>query len=228
MTDTAPVLDPNGVLTDQYRNAVAAALPAGVSPPDEFWRDLAGAIGTFLSLQQHRTDRPAKLELKRWQNIDRLVSELADELCTIRRTRWSDSDFDQGAPEVALAALWRIKRMAEAGTLGHRMIGASFRARNNPYRQILYGNVLDLWRRRLGQGLGFSRSDQGPHGPLIRFLCACIGPVLGDDTPTASGFASIIDRERKKLRIFAGAGVGAAVGTSAATGRATSVFATEK
>jgi hypothetical protein len=175
-----------------------------VNPPGDFWRDLEGAIAAFLSLQQRRTDRPTKLNLKRWQNIDRLVTKLAGELRTIRSPRrgGGDFDFDQLAPDRALVALWPIKRKAEAGMLGYQMIGAHFRARNNPHRQALYGDVLDLWRH-LGQELRYSRSEQGiPRGPLIDFLGACIGPVLGAATPTASGFATIIGRERKRLLEF--------------------------
>ena len=233
MTDTAPaaVLDDDG-LTEQYKRAVTDALPAGVTPPDEFWRDLESAIGAFLALQQHRTDQPAKLQLKRWQNIERLVDNLAKELRTIRSPHRGGGDFgfDQLAPDRALAALWPIKRKAEAGMLGYQMINTEFRGRNNPYRQVLYGNVLDLWRRHLGQELGISRSEQGiPRGPLINFLGACIGPVLGAATPTASGFASIIYREQRKLRAFAGVDAAGGTGVATASGsEATSVLDTEK
>jgi hypothetical protein len=186
-------------LTDQYRQTVAAALPRGVEPPEEFWRDLETAVACFLSLQENRTRRPAKRELKRWRNIDRLVSELSSELRAIRQqTPWNATD-PLWANRV-LSALWEAKVRAEAGMIAHETIGGAFRGRTNPHLAYLYGAVCDLWRYHLGQRLAYSRTKNGePRGPLIRFFAACVGPVLGDAAPTANGVGSIIDRERRRL-----------------------------
>ena len=203
-TDTTAVLDTGGGLTDQYRHAVAAALPAGVDPPEAFWHDLESAVAAYFSLQQHRTFRPPKVELERWQHIDRLVSDLASELRTIRRqTPWSTFDFDQSWSARSLAALWEVKRKAEAGVFAYQTIGSAFSRRGHPHRAHLYGAICDLWRFELKQKLRYSRSETGiPSGPLIVFLAACLGPVLGSETPTASGLASIVNRKRRRLLDF--------------------------
>ena len=76
VVDTAAVIDTDG-LTKQYRENVAAALPRGVDPPAEFWRDLEAAVTAFVSWQQRRKRRPAKGELKRWRTSMRWRRSLA-------------------------------------------------------------------------------------------------------------------------------------------------------
>lgn len=201
-TRQAP-LDDNG-LTDQYRRGIVAALPPGIELPKLFWLDLEEAVAAFIALQQHRLTRPPQRELKRWQNIDRLVSELGDELRAIRRqTPWNASDSLW--PNRALTALWSVKLKAEAGVIGYEMISRTFHGRKNPHHDFLYGAVCDLWRWHLGQRLAYSRGDKGiPRGPLIRFFAACVGPVLGDAALTEYGIASVIDREKRRLAYFLG------------------------
>ena len=196
-------LDDNG-LTDQYRRGVLAALPRGVKPPEQFWRDLEMAVAAFIAFQQHRRKRPPKRELERWQNIDRLVSELGDELRSIRR-QMPGNAHDPLWPNKALTALWPVKLKAEAGVIAYTTIGRAFRGSKNPHRDFLYGAVCDLWRWHLGQRLAYSRADKGiPRGPLIRFFTACVGPVLGDAALGAYGIGSAIDREKRRLSYFFG------------------------
>lgn len=196
------VLDTNKGLTDQYRQTIMAALPRGVEPSEEFWRDLETAVAGFLLLQERRTRRPPKLELKRWQKIDRLVSELGSELRTVKRqTPWSA--IDPLWPNRSLSALWPIKLRAELGVLCYQSLTGAFRGSSNPHRAYLYGVVCDLWHQHLGQKLKFWRTGEGvPRGALIDFFVACVGPVLGDATPTVHGFGTIIDRERRRLSYF--------------------------
>jgi len=55
-----------------------------------------------------------------------------------------------------------------------------------------------VWTEVLNGQLQYSRNPQGePTGPLVRFLTACVEPILGDETPRA-GVADIIDRERDR------------------------------
>jgi hypothetical protein len=73
----------------------------------------------------------------------------------------------------------------------------AFGGRKNPHREFLYRGVMRVWTDRLGGKLRFWRPFDGglPGGSLIRFLQACLEPVLGDETPEA-GLADIIERER--------------------------------
>ena len=146
--DTTAVFDNNG-LTDQYLQTVTAALPSGVEPPEEFWHELETAVAGFLLLQERRTRRPPKLELERWQNIDRLVSELGSELRTIKRqTPWDA--IDPLWPNRSLSALWGIKLRAEAGVLAYQSLTEAFRGRRNPHCDYL-SVMCNLWRQHLGQ-----------------------------------------------------------------------------
>ena len=54
-----------------------------------------------------------------------------------------------------------------------------------------------VWTDHLGGELAYSKAEKGPpSGPLVRFLVACIEPILGDNTP-GGGLGDIIDRERE-------------------------------
>lgn len=159
VVDTTAVIDGGG-LTQQYRESVAAALPRGVDPPAEFWRDLEAAVTAFAVWQERRKKRPAKAELTRWRRIDALASKLGAELRKVRRsTGWGDSD--QLWPKRALVALWDVMHHAEAYIVGAEMILTAFRGRKNPDREFLYRAICDLWRLRLGQKLTYWRTGEG-------------------------------------------------------------------
>ena len=84
--DAVSVLDADtGGLAEPYKRTVAAALPPGVKPTEEFWHGLETAVTGYLGMQQGRATRPAKHELRRWKNIDALASKLAEELRAVRR-----------------------------------------------------------------------------------------------------------------------------------------------
>jgi hypothetical protein len=69
-----------------------------------------------------------------------------------------------------------------------------FRGRADLHREILYANILQVWKQ-LGGEPKFSRNDRG-EGPCVRFMMTALGPILGPDTPKPEGFAGIIKRER--------------------------------
>jgi hypothetical protein len=199
VVDATAALGAHG-LTDQYRQAVTAALPAGTNPSEEFWRDLETVVAAFFAFQ--RQHRPPKRELKRWQHIGRMASDLGSELRAIS-LQTPSSAHDPLWSNRALAALWPVKLKADAAVIAYATIRRAFRGRQNPYRAYLYGAVCDLWRWHLGQKLAYSRTRKGaPYGPLIRFFTACVGPLLGDEMPTSHGIGSIIDREQRALSYF--------------------------
>ena len=194
--DPATIFDANTrQFEPSYKAAVAAALPP--DPPDEFWRELLAVVEGFFTLTDKDRRRPPKLELKRWQNIARLADELGKELRMVRRqTPWNA--IDPMRANRTLAALWPIKDLAEARVAANQMLHTASRGRDR-HREFLYGAVIDLWWRGLGQELRYSQSGGKPAGPLIRFVVACTNPVLGADALKLRGVADIVDR-RKKIR----------------------------
>jgi hypothetical protein len=179
-------------LSEDHHKAIAAAIPAGVEVSPEFWPKLGAAIYVFCALKEHRTRRPSALsERKRYSRIKKLVDKLAGELRVIRR-RPSTAAW----PNITLQVLWGVKHIAEAGIIANKTRGA-VKGRRDPYREHLYADILNLWVRQLKQPLSYSRARDGrPSGPLIRFIKACVDPVL--DNPSAYSVASVIDREKKR------------------------------
>jgi hypothetical protein len=68
-------------------------------------------------------------------------------------------------------------------------------------RMYYYRDLLRIWTRKIGGQLRFSRHPISgePRGPLIRFLRAATGPVLGAEAPSVESLADAINRE-KRLR----------------------------
>ena len=75
------------------------------------------------------------------------------------------------------------------------MMVEHFGGTKNPHREFLYEAVFDLWYRRLGMEMEFSRTKTG--GPLIRFLAACINPLLVNPL-TARGISKAVERVRAR------------------------------
>lgn len=191
MTDwTAVLYDLNTAeLAADYRRAVAEAIPDGTIVPATFWSDLADAVVDYF-VQTDDDERPRKFILESMRDIGKSIDRLGEELGLVRYLQLEPLD----ALIDLLSALGRAKVEVElhAGRYG-RMI-AAYRG-HNPHRQELYSAVLQLWCHTLGQGLRCSLD-----GPLIKFFLACVGPVLGGDTPGPSAIIKIVDREKRRLR----------------------------
>jgi hypothetical protein len=170
-TDTTAVLDASG-LTEAYRHTVEAALPRGTIAPETFWIDLRAAVETFLFFEQRRTGRSLQHRIKLARRIKRLAAKLQDS---------------------------ELERRAESHAIGQGMISSGFTRRRNVYRAFFYAALCDLWLGPLQQEeLRYSRSPR-PGGPLIRFIAACVGPVMaaaGTTAPTPHTIAGVIDHER--------------------------------
>jgi hypothetical protein len=188
-------------LREEHRKAVTAEIPAGVEVPPDFWRDLEAAIETYSAMNEQRAGRLPASELKRYQRIESLAHNLGHEIgMAKRRVRWTSSDPHW--PDRALTALREIKRKAEAALIAHEMISAGFKGRRNQHRANFYADILDLWVFHLGQEIKYSTASKTnlPGGPLIRFIKACVDPVLGNGKPTPHTVADIIDREKNRRR----------------------------
>ena len=196
--DEAAVVDINArELAIGYRRDVAAALPAGLDPPAEFWVELADIVADYFIVAENRSTW-SQQDLARLQRIVALIDELNAEIrATDRGPALSQWGLISGR---LLSTLWPARAFVETSIAGHQDITTAFHGRGNPHRQImLYDRLLDLWHRRLEQPLRYRRAETNkgmPGGPLIRFFAACIGPVLGEDAPTLRGIAKIIDRAR--------------------------------
>jgi hypothetical protein len=164
-------------LTPEHRAAVEAAIPVGVVVAPEFWAELAETIAGYHLLCVRRARYDVAKARQLWQRLESPVTALALQL----------------GERLAL----ELKRKAEDYAAYHDT-WCAFRGTKNPYREFLYGGVLDLWTYRLGGELKYSTAVNGlPSGPLVRFFHACVWPVLGDETP-AAGLADIVNRERKR------------------------------
>ena len=85
----------------------------------------------------------------------------------------------------ALAVLSEVHRKVESARRLSQDMGSAFSGQQNPHREFLYWGVMRVWTDHLGGELRYSKSDKKkpPSGPLIRFLVACVEPILGDKTP---------------------------------------------
>jgi hypothetical protein len=191
------VLDADGRLTEAYREAVAAAIPTGVDVPDAFWADLQEIIVGFKWFRARHTSYPIAAERQRWKRIGNAVETLRADLRRLRRET-SRTDSDAMWCTRALKALLEVQDKVKTRAAYHAS-WAAFSGQQDPHKEFLYWGVLRCWTDRLDRNLGTSRSStKGTvEGPLIRYLTACLAPVLGDEMVRPRGLAHIIHREKK-------------------------------
>ena len=187
-------------ICDEHSRDILAAIPSRMMAKGDRARlermvliKLDKILGTYHDVLS--TNYPFAKERKRWLRIDKLTEQLAQEMGKLRReTPWTDPD--PLLPYRVLAMLWDVHMRARVRL--ERLDIRAFRGTQDPYREALYSGVLRVWTEVLNGQLQYSRNPQGkPTGPLVRFLTACVEPILGDETPRA-GVADIIDRERDR------------------------------
>jgi hypothetical protein len=189
-----------GELTSAYRDAVARALPVGVEPSEQWWRELSSVMVDYFALQEYEAERPPKRILKAMRSILALIDPLGKELRAIRRLPLSLEWGDASSQLLAALAVTRVLAARDVERYS-RMISAT--RGYDPHQLLLYTAVIDLWDE-LDKPVRYSRAKETkeklPKGPLIRFFAAVVGPVLGGKMPGAHGIAAIIDRHRKAVR----------------------------
>jgi hypothetical protein len=190
-------------ISDEHSRDILAAIPSQMMAEGDrasleriVLIELDEIFGTYHDVSTRREHYPSAKERKRWRRIDKLTEQLAQEMRKLRReTPWSDPD--PLLPNRVLAVLWEVHMRAQA-RLEWLDTLREFRGTQDPYREALYSGVLRVWTEVLNGQLQYSRNPQGkPTGPLVRFLTACVEPILGNETPRA-GVADIIDRERDR------------------------------
>jgi hypothetical protein len=187
-------------ISDEHSRDILAAIPSRMMAKGDRARlermvliKLDEILGTYHDVLS--TNYPFAKERKRWLRIDKLTEQLAQEMGKLRReTPWTDPD--PLLPYRVLAMLWDVHMRARVRL--ERLDIRAFRGTQDPHREALYSGVLRVWTEDLNGQLQYSRNRQGkPTGPLVRFLTACVEPILGEETPRA-GVADIIDRERNR------------------------------
>ena len=191
-------------ISDEHSRDILAAIPSQMMAKSDRARverivliELDQILGTYHDvLSTRREHYPSAKERKRRRRIDKLTEQLAQEMRKLRReTPWNDPD--PLLPNRVLTALWDLHKRTQIRLEWLDTLRA-FRGTQDPYREALYSGVLRVWTEVLNGQLQYSRNPQGePTGPLVRFLTACVEPILGDETPRA-GVADIIDRERDR------------------------------
>jgi hypothetical protein len=191
-------------ISDEHSRDILAAIPSQMMAKGDrasleriVLMKLDVIIGTYNDvLNTPREHYPSAKERKRWRRINKLTEQLAQEMRKLRReTPWNDPD--PLLPNRVLTVLWDLHMRAQVRLEWLDTLRA-FRGTQDPYREALYSGVLRVWTEVLNGQLQYSRNPQGePTGPLVRFLTACVEPILGDETPRA-GVADIIDRERNR------------------------------
>jgi hypothetical protein len=189
-------------LPEEYRRAVEASLDLqDACLTNQFWAELETVIRTFLSLQERRLRKPPRQEYDRWCRIAEHAGILGGEL---RALRWEIPWTQRPDIKRALEVLWEIKDSADARMAGYGTLIEAFR-HGHQHRWYLYASILDLWKW-LGGELKYSMSPKGvPYGPLIRFVEACVNPLLIKPLK-ASGISSFVDRRlgrRGRNRVYA-------------------------
>ena len=187
MTDWTAALDDINTreLAAEYRRAVAEAIPDGTVVPAAFWTTLADAVTDYFIWQEYEAERPSKDLREKMQGIGKLIRLLGEELRSLKQVPLSLDNTSK-----LLSAMGPARSEIELHVARYSRMIAAFRG-HNPHRLQLYSAVLQLWCHELGQGLGYAKK-----GPLVRFFVACVGPILGDDTPSASGIAKVVEREK--------------------------------
>jgi hypothetical protein len=171
-------------LSDEHR----AAIEATTTMAPEAWVALEEIIVGYRIFENRHTTYPIIEERKRWQRLGKAIDVAAAELIQLRRS-------DPMWVEPVLAALMEVHGKVEARAAFHD-IWSAFSGRQNPHRDFLFWGILRVWTDHLGGELRYSKAKDGTvTGPLVRFILACVEPLLGDATPHA-GIADIIDRER--------------------------------
>ena len=187
-------------ISDEHSRDILAAIPSQMMAKGDRARlerivltKLDEILGTYHDVLS--TNYPFAKERKRWRRIDKRTEQLAQEMGKLRRET-PCSDPDSLLPYGVLPVLWEVHMRAQARL--EQLDIRAFRGTQDPHREALYSGVLRVWTEVLNGQLQYSRNPQGkPTGPLVRFLTACVEPMLGEETPRA-GVADIIDRERNR------------------------------
>lgn len=184
------------VIGDDHRRAILEAVP-GVTITPAAWKELEAAIADYERWHRWQLlrDTPSyKAKRDGLWRIAKLNKALAD--------AWHAEKFrGDPLPDQILAVLSEWQQEIERRISGYDDVVQEFSHSQDPGRDFLFWQIMQVWTDELGGKAGRSYSAKhGSTGPLIRFMDAVVRPVLGDKTPTAHTLADIIKRHKAPRR----------------------------
>ena len=182
-----------GIAADEeQRRVLAETLPPG-TVADRVIRKLECSKRRFLeSRANRRSNKELKAERTKWQSRIKAWKKVQG----VEEPEWWNT-----------AALVRA-RVEGAAIRIHQLSVAiqAFAGTQDPDLQVVYFDILCAWELDCGGKLTFSRdaySDEAkPTGDLITYFEGAAGFILGNEAPRRHGIADIIDKYRKKDRIW--------------------------
>jgi hypothetical protein len=178
---------------EEQRRMLAETLPPGTAA-DKVIRKLECSKRRLLeSRANRRSNTELKAERAKWRSRVKAWKKVQ----VVEEPEWW---------ELNPAALVRA-RVEAAEIRVHQLSVAiqAFARRQDPNREVVYFDILCAWELDCGGKLTFSRdaySDAEPTGDLITYFERAAGFILGNEAPGRHGIADIIDKHRKKVRIW--------------------------
>jgi hypothetical protein len=136
--------------------------------------------------------RPA-VRLHQWEDIERMTEELARAIHRVKPLR-TDPDADWFYP--LLAELQKANERARDASKDFESLRKAYERTQDPFREEIYIALLRIWTGPGGGQLRISRVNGEICGPLIRYLLVACRLVDAFPTPSLSGLAKIIEREK--------------------------------
>jgi hypothetical protein len=185
----------DGITADEeQRRLLAETLPPG-TVADRVIRKLECSKRRFL---ESRANRRSNIELTaertKWQSRIKAWKKVRG---VEEPEWWKHNSAGLVRARVEEAAI-RIQQLSVAIQ--------AFARRQDPDRQVVYFDILCAWELDCGGKLAFSRDayskEAEPTGDLITYFERAAVFVLGNEAPRRHGIADIIDKYRKKDRIW--------------------------
>jgi hypothetical protein len=179
---------------EEQQRVLAQILPPG-TVADRVIRKLECSKRRFLeSRANRRPNTELKADRAKWQSRIKAWKKVRE----VEEPEWW---------ERTTAAPIRARVQEASVRVSQLSVGIQALARKrDPDRQVVYFDILCAWELDRGGKLTFSRdaySDEAePTGDLITYFEWAANFILGDEAPGRHGIADIIDKYRKKDRMW--------------------------
>jgi len=176
----------------------------GLERPGEYWletgrTDLRKALNRYLSSVD--LERAPTARIGKWKKIERRVTELRKAIRALDDPR-DGLILDQIETETKVKADEVLRNLRAAAGLMMRSLGQQTECAidHRPASKVLHHELLRIWMFLGGElrgELGYRQINNEPCGPLISFMQAVMGPVLGK--PVAAETIRNWIREEERL-----------------------------
>jgi hypothetical protein len=179
---------------EEQRRVLAEILPPGAAA-DKVIRKLECSKRRLLESRANRRSS-AELKAKRAKWLGRIKAW--NKVRELEEPEWWERNT---------AALVRARLEEAAFHLGQLSVRIqAFARRQDPDRQAVYFDILCVWELDLGGKLRYScdpyADEPEPTGELITYFEWAANFILGNEAPGRHGIADIIDKYRKKDRMW--------------------------